>query len=324
EDNPSPISQNKTELDFREFIGMDYFMDEQHSYLGFKIKYFGFSPVRGRFENFNGTLFYNPEHIEATSVSVFVDVGSIDTGQDRRDEDLKREDTWFNATTFPIISFQSSEVILYEDANFDLIGDLRVKGITRTDTISFSAPTAISRDWAENEQVDFSGKFTIDRQEFEVFGGDFWSSIMENGLTQLSDEVEIELDIHCRRADYTARFNSEDSTSALVHVLRDVKEANRLLLEDPSSDEKLNSWTMTAIGRTLNEWGEHEKALISFGKKLEAYPEKHSTYNDIGVTYLHLGDNLAAKMQFEKSLQSDSTDSRAHEYLRLIRRMVND
>ncbi|NNC83173.1 MAG: YceI family protein, partial [Flavobacteriales bacterium] len=151
-------------------VGHHYFMDEQHSYLGFKIKYFGYSPVRGRFDVFDGTLFYDPEYPAATSATVFIDVSSIHTGQERRDEDLLREDTWFDAVDHPYISFYSTEAIPYENGSFDLIGEITVKGISRMDTLSFDRPTDISRDWAENEQVDFSGKMTIDRQDFEVFG----------------------------------------------------------------------------------------------------------------------------------------------------------
>ena len=51
-------------------IGKDYLIDDQHSYIGFKIKYFGFSPVRGRFNDFDGTLFYDPSHLSSLSVSI--------------------------------------------------------------------------------------------------------------------------------------------------------------------------------------------------------------------------------------------------------------
>ena len=321
--NKKRFQEIEDSFNLKSFIGQDYFIDDQHSYIGFKIKYFGFSPVRGRFNDFVGTLFYNPSNISNLSVSISMEVNSINTGNKRRDEDLKREGTWFDATTFPIISFSSTKVIPRAKGEFDLIGVLTLKGISRVDTFSFQKPTDLSKDWAGNDQVDFSGKIIIDRQDFKVFGGDFWSSVMENGLTQLSDEVEIEIDIHSRKADYQIRYDTADSLSINKLVLDTIKQegidSGMAILEDLFQDNKLSAGKLSSIGYTLNTWKMHPEAFLVFKKRMEYFPEKITTWNQLGITNLLMNNFNEASANFERVLKTDSTDSRALEYLKLIK-----
>ncbi|MEQ9404112.1 MAG: YceI family protein [Cyclobacteriaceae bacterium] len=306
----------------KELAGKDYLIDDQHSYVGFKIKYFGFSPVRGRFDNFDGTVFYDESNALNLSATIFINVNSINTGNERRDNDLKSEDTWFDATNFPTISFVSSEVILKPDGEFDLVGNLTIKGVIKTDTIHFSKPTELSKDYSGNDQVDFFGRIKINRQDFGVYGGDFWSTLMEKGLTQLSDEVEIELDIHCRKANYQTRFNDEDSTNIRKIVLNKIKNdgisAGLQLIDHNYENGGITSGALSTIGYTLNEWKMYNEALEVFNKKAEYYPENEAIWNQLGITYLLMGNVDLAKQYFTRTLMSDSTDSRALEYLRLI------
>ena len=94
------------------FAVNDYLIDDQHSYIGFKIKYFGFSPVRGRFNEFNGHVLYDEKDISKTSVTLFIDVASINTGVEMRDNDLKTSH-WFGTEkiSYNKISEQKSNAL---------------------------------------------------------------------------------------------------------------------------------------------------------------------------------------------------------------------
>ena len=126
-------------------IGREYRIDAVHSYLGFKIKYFGFSPVRGRFEDFQGYVFYDDENLSSLSVTLQIDASTINTANERRDNDLTREGAWFDVKNHPHMLFQSKRVKSYLDGHFDLIGDLTIKGITKRDTFRFDPPTPVTR-----------------------------------------------------------------------------------------------------------------------------------------------------------------------------------
>ena len=328
--NPSIDLQSvdKQLVDRHTYVGEDFLIDDQHSYLGFKIKYFGFSPVRGRFNDFDGTLFYDPEYPADLSVSVVIDVNSINTGNERRDDDLKSEGSWFDAATHPIIVFTSQKVVLNEDSGFDLKGTLRMKGISKDVTISFEKPTDMSKDWAGNDQVDFSGKLTINRQDYGVFGGDFWSSVMENGLTQLSDEVEIEIDMHCRKADYQMRYETADSSEiskiVLDRIMDEGIESGLEYIDILFEDGKLSSGKLSTTGYTLNGWNRFDDAIQVFRKRLEFYPERITSLNQLGITYLHKKEFVEAHKYFQKMLTADSNDTRALEYIGLLKKLSPD
>lgn len=309
-------------IDLADFIANDYLMDDIHSYVGFKINYFGNSPVRGRFDVFDGTLFYNDNHPGGMSASIFVDVNSINSGNERRDKDLISEDSWFDAVNYPVMSFISDSVTNISANGFDLHGVLTIKGISKSHSITFKAPTEITRDWAKNHQVDFSGSLIINRQDYGIVGGDFWSSVMENGLTQLSDEVEIELDIHCRKADYAARYEdseAQDTDRLVLDRIRNVGIDEGLsLIDSLYVNDAITAGKISSIGYTLNAWSMYAEAERVFTKRLEHYPGKSSTHNQLGITRLLQNDLARATEQFKIVLEMDTINSRAFEYLRLI------
>ncbi len=315
------------EVDYRSIIGKDFFIDDQHSYLGFKIKYFGFSPVRGRFDSFDGTLMYDPENISSLSVSIFVDVSSINTGNKRRDNDLISYDGWFGVADYPMMTFMSKRAIPKSDGGFDLIGEITAKGITLIDTISFEKPTALSEDYAKNFQVDFSGRITLNRKHFGIHGGDFWSSVMENGLTQLSDEVEIELDMHCRRGNYQARYENYDSLDVNKIVLDRIRnesfESGVQLMDSLNSKNAISIGKFSSVGNTLNQWSMYEEAKAIFKKKQKFFPGRPTTLNQLGITDILLGNYASGRKNFEKAFEMDSANPRASEYLRFLDRMDN-
>ena len=304
------------------FIGNDYLIDDQHSYVGFKIKYFGYSPVRGRFNSFDGTLFYDENSPGDLSTTIYIDVSSINTGNERRDDDLRREGAWFDVANHPMAIFQSKKILTSEVGGFRLVGDLSIKGVTKEINIDFEPPTSISRDWAKNEQVDFAGSTIINRQDFGVFGGDFWSTIMEDGLTQLSDEVEIELNLHCRRPDYLARYEDADESDIGKQVLDFIKangiEIGLARIDALHKQQSISSGKLSTIGYTLQEWGMLEEAKSVFNKKMELFEPSPIVYNQLGINQLLSDQKELAMYHFQEAKKLDSADSRATEYLRLM------
>ena len=66
----------------------DYEIDPQHSMIGFVVRHLMVSKVRGRFNAFTGTLHVAGDPAES-KVTVEIDLASIDTGSDQRDEHLQ-------------------------------------------------------------------------------------------------------------------------------------------------------------------------------------------------------------------------------------------
>ena len=73
-----------------------YPIEGSHSFIQFEVTYMGYAKVRGNFSEFYGSIYYNPEAPDQTSVTFQIDVESIDTDNDWRDRDLK-SGNWFLA-----------------------------------------------------------------------------------------------------------------------------------------------------------------------------------------------------------------------------------
>lgn len=167
--------------------------DKSHSEIGFDIRHF-FTKVHGRFNDYAGSISYDPAHLEASTVSVSIADSSIYTANERRDSDLRGPD-FFDVTKSPTMTFKSTKVIPGKDAShFQVAGDLTMRGVTKPVTLDVEflgmGPVAISGR-SMGTQAGFVGKTTIKRQDW----GLTWNRTLDQGGMMLGDDVEITLNI---------------------------------------------------------------------------------------------------------------------------------
>src|SRR5215469_186119 len=110
-----------------------YKIDPVHSSISFKVRHF-FSYVSGDFKKFEGTIQVDMNNPEKSAVSATIDVSSIDTKNDKRDEDLRSSD-FFDVTKNPTITFKSKSVKKTGSESGDITGDLTMHGVTREITL---------------------------------------------------------------------------------------------------------------------------------------------------------------------------------------------
>jgi polyisoprenoid-binding protein YceI len=148
---------------------------EQYSaFVKFKINNAG-STVNGFFKNVSAQITYNENEPSKTKFYGEVEVASINTGINLRDSHLKKKD-YFDATTFPLIQFQSTVVSLENPKKLKVIGDLKMKGLSKKMVITVDVQTV-------NQKTKFNSTFTANRRDFKV-GGSNWL---------LGDEVIVEI-----------------------------------------------------------------------------------------------------------------------------------
>jgi len=138
----------------------------------FTIKHFGI-PAKGELKGLKGIIKYDPQNPANSSFNVSVDVNTINTGVDMRDNDLQKE-TYFNAAKYPTINFVSTSV-----NSAGVSGNLTIKGTTRQITMPFTSTP-------EGNGYLFEGKFSINRKDFGVGGTSF----------TLGDNVDVLLKVH--------------------------------------------------------------------------------------------------------------------------------
>lgn len=158
-------------------------IEPSHSEIGFTVRHLGMSKVRGRFNSFSGSLTVGPD-ATASSVKAEVELSSVDTNNQDRDNHLKSSD-FFNAEQNPKMEFVSTAV-----TNNQLSGDLTINGITKPVTLDMEAH-GVAVDGYETTRAGFSATGSIKRSDYGI---DFNAPLGLDGML-ISDKVDIELEI---------------------------------------------------------------------------------------------------------------------------------
>jgi polyisoprenoid-binding protein YceI len=166
-----------------------YDIDAAHSRVGFSVRHMMVSTVRGEFKKFTGTAYIDEKNPSASKVTLDADVGSIDTGEPKRDAHLKSPD-FFDATKFPKLTFASTSVSRTA-AGYAIKGDLTIHGVTKPLTLDVDALSPEMKDpWGGLRRGTHAhGK--IDRKDF----GLTWNKALETGGAVVGDEVTLDLDV---------------------------------------------------------------------------------------------------------------------------------
>ena len=109
-------------------------IEGQHAFVQFRVKHLGYSWLYGRFDNFTGQFTYDPEQPEASTISVTVDMTSLDSDHAERDKHVRSAD-YLNVGKYGAATFQSTGVEMTGEKTARLTGDLTFFGTTRPLTI---------------------------------------------------------------------------------------------------------------------------------------------------------------------------------------------
>jgi polyisoprenoid-binding protein YceI len=166
-----------------------YTIDASHSRIGFVARHAMVTKVRGSFNEFEGTAVLDGTKPAASTAQVTIQAASIDTRQAQRDEHLRSND-FLAMEQFPTITFVSTAVEQTGDAEFDLTGDLTIKGITKAVTIPFTYDGAAT-DPYNNLRVGFEGSVVIKRSDYGVS----FNAALETGGVLISEKITLEFEI---------------------------------------------------------------------------------------------------------------------------------
>ncbi|MFT8708116.1 MAG: YceI family protein [Sporolactobacillus sp.] len=162
-------------------------IDTAHTETSFSVKHMGLSNVRGNFETTTGSAVTDADG-KLTEVSATIEVASIDTRNEDRDNHLKSAD-FFDADKFPTITFKSTSITAKDDEDYAITGDLTIKGSTRS--ITFDAEVAAPIDDPYGlKRSGASLAFSIDRRDF----GLNWSQALANGSLVVGNKIKISVD----------------------------------------------------------------------------------------------------------------------------------
>jgi polyisoprenoid-binding protein YceI len=159
-----------------------YKLDPAHTYPYFSISHLGFSTMRGRFNNTSGTISLDKAKASG-SVDIEIDVGSIDTAFEKRDQHLRSPD-FFNAAEFPKMTYKSTKVTIKKDNTAVVEGNLTMHGVTKPVTLNVDKITCGANPMNKKEMCGFNASTVIKRSEFGI----------NYGLPAIGDEVTLSIE----------------------------------------------------------------------------------------------------------------------------------
>ncbi len=104
-----------------------YKLDPAHTHVGFVVRHI-VTKVRGRFTKYDGEIVIADNPLESKA-TVTVDLASVDTGTQQRDDHLRSSD-FFEVESHPTMTYETTELRL-DGGNLVALGNLSVKGVTR-------------------------------------------------------------------------------------------------------------------------------------------------------------------------------------------------
>jgi polyisoprenoid-binding protein YceI len=148
-------------------LAQTFAIDNSHASVLFFAKHFGFSTTAGRFNTVGGEFTIDEKDASKSSVKLEIKVDSLETNDAKRNEHLRGPD-FFDVKQFPSATFQSTAVKASGD-NFDVTGDLTIKGVKKSVTLKLKRNATGEDPW-KNVRTGFDGELVINRNDFGVNG----------------------------------------------------------------------------------------------------------------------------------------------------------
>lgn len=165
-------------------------IDPTHVEVGFSARHMMIATVRGRFSAVTGTVTVDEQNPKNSKVDVSIDVTSIDTRQEMRDNHLRSPD-FLDVEKFPTIHFVSKRIEGDpRGRDFRVIGDLTIRDTTREVELKADFEGEGKDPWG-NERAGFSARGEINRTDF----GLHWNKALETGGVLVGEEVKLSIDV---------------------------------------------------------------------------------------------------------------------------------
>lgn len=159
--------------------------DKAHSQVSFAITHLGISEVEGNFREFDASVVASKDDFSDAVFEVEINISSVDTGVEMRDNHLKNED-FFDVENYPTMTFKSNAIEKVSENKYKLTGDLSLHGVTEPVTLDLWYRGTVENPQDGDVISGFQVTGSIHRSDFNI-----GQSFPE---TALSDEVKIKVD----------------------------------------------------------------------------------------------------------------------------------
>jgi polyisoprenoid-binding protein YceI len=166
----------------------DWVVDPAHSSIEAVARHMVVTKVRGRFEEFSGTIHVDEDPARSWA-EASIKAASINTNQPDRDAHMRSPD-FLNADEFPELTFKSTELRHRGGTSFELLGDLTIRGETRPVMLDVEVG-GVATDPFGNTKALFSATTKLEREDW----GMNWNQALEAGGVLVSKSLDVEIEI---------------------------------------------------------------------------------------------------------------------------------
>ncbi|HEX5365389.1 MAG TPA: YceI family protein [Acidimicrobiales bacterium] len=169
------------------YVAGHWTLDPGHSHIGFSVRHMMVSKVRGSFTTFSGSI-TTAEDPLASSATLTVDLGSVDTGNDDRDAHLRSGD-FFDAQSHPAMTYRTTS-LRWEGGDVEVTGDLTIKDVTRPVTL-VAEYNGIGADPWGGTRLGLSAHGEIGRSDFGIT----FNMPLDGGGVMVGERVQLLLEV---------------------------------------------------------------------------------------------------------------------------------
>jgi len=163
----------------------EWAIDAERSSVAFTLKHLMFKKVKGSFREFRGALQSSDGELSAGGAVI---AASIDTGDAIRDQHLRESADFFDVAACPEITFSSTRIELPGDGTIAVVGDLQMRGITRSVELQGTIITPAPAE-GDPDRLELHVHGEVDRADF----GLTWNQKLDTGGALLGNTVKIDL-----------------------------------------------------------------------------------------------------------------------------------
>ncbi len=175
------------------FAQTKWSVDPAHTNARFEIKHLGISFVDGDFTKLEGQVESKDSvNFDNATVSFDIDVNSIDTRIEARDNHLKSDD-FFSAEKFPKMTLKNATLKKAGKGKFKLTGDLTIKDVTKNVTFDVIQNNGTILDPWGKTRAGFTATTSINRFDYNIKYADKTAAGIDAVAPEVAITVNVEL-----------------------------------------------------------------------------------------------------------------------------------
>lgn len=164
-------------------------LESPHTQIVFNVNHLGFSHSYGKFTGYSGTINFDPEAPESSSVDVSIDAKSVDLNNAKWNDHVKSADI-LDTEKFPTITFKSTKIEVTGEKTANITGDLTLHGVTKPVVLATVFNKLDKHPMNGHTVAGFSATARFKRSDFGV----------NYGLPNIGDDVSIVIEVETEPA----------------------------------------------------------------------------------------------------------------------------